>query len=410
MKRLMILLAFFAPLALLAQKEIKPSVAKAEKALKDKKLDEAKAIIDVTVADQGTMVDKKGEPSKSAAKAWYLKGVIYASIDTSKNEKFKALDANPFPAAVEAFKKSDEINKGKEAYFVTDAMGLPIMDTQVKANLANAYYTKAAAAFQEEKDYKTAFKYVDQTIQLYPDTVFLNPAGVFFAPQAKETDKSIEWLNMYIQKGGTSSDAYVMLFSAYRDEKKDNDKALQIVKEARKKFPNNADFPKYELNVYVTAKQYDLAKQMIETDLKSEPNNKESYFMLGELNRELGNEPEAIKAFEKAMQIDPTYYDPIASMADISFKDVNKLRQERNALNPNKDIQKRRELYLQIEKELKETVGYWEKLESIKPEEDAVLYGLLSIYGDLSTYDETAYAAKTEKLKKKMKTLGLEVD
>src|SRR6218665_944438 len=184
MKRILILLVLCAPVILLAQKEIKPSVSKAEKALKDKKLDEAKAIIDVTVADQATMVDKKGGPSKSAAKAWYLKGLIYASIDTSKNEKFKALDADPFPAAAEAFKKSEEINKGKEASFFSDAIGLPILDTQVKANFANAYYTKAAAAFQEEKDYKKAFKFVDKTIQLYPDTVFLNPAGVFFAPQA----------------------------------------------------------------------------------------------------------------------------------------------------------------------------------------------------------------------------------
>ena len=410
MKRILILLVLFALAVLLAQKEIKPSVPKAEKALKDKKLDEAKAIIDVTVADQATMFDKKGEPSKNAAKAWYLKGVIYASIDTSKNEKFKALDADPFLASIDAFKKSDEINKGKETFFVTDAIGLPIMDTQVRANLANGYYAKAASAFQEEKDYKKAFKYIDQTIQLFPDTIFLNPAGVFFAPQAKEFDKSIEWLNMYIEKGGKSPDAYVMLFSAYRDEKKDNDKALKIIKEARTKFPNNADFAKYELNVYVTAKQYDLAKQMIETELKADPNNKESYFMLGELNRELKNEPEAITAFEKAMQIDPTYYDPIASMADISFKDVNTIRTQRNGLNPNKDIAKRRELYLQIEKELKETVGYWEKLETIKPEEDAVLYGLLSIYGDLSTYDEVTYNPKIDKLKKKMKTLGLEVD
>lgn len=411
MKRILILLVLFAPVVLLAQKEIKPSVSKAEKALKDKKLDEAKAIIDVTVADQATMVDKKGAPSKSAAKAWYLKGLIYASIDTSKNEKFKALDPDPFPAAIEAFKKSDELNKEKkEPSFFSDAIGLPILDTQVKANLANAYYTKAAAAFQEEKDYKKAFKYVDQTIQLYPDTVFLNPAGVFFAPQAKETDKSIEWLNMYLQKGGTSSDAYVMLFSAYRDEKKDNDMALKIIKEARAKFPNNADFPKYELNVYVTSKQYDLAKNMIETELKADPNNKESYYMLGELNRELKNEPEAIKAFEKAIQLDPTYYDPIASLADISFKDVNTIRTQRNALNPNKDVAKRRELYMQIEKELKETVGYWEKLETLKPEEDAVLYGLLSIYGDLAVYDEATYNPKIEKLKKKMKGLGLEVD
>src|SRR4051812_32451179 len=139
MKRIVIAMMLFVPIVMMAQKEIKPSVAKAEKALKDKKLDEAKAIIDVTTADPGTMVDKKGEPSKASAKAWYLKGVIYASIDTSKNEKFKALEANPFPIAIEAFKKSEDIDKGKTPYFLTDAAGLPILDTNVKVNLANSY-------------------------------------------------------------------------------------------------------------------------------------------------------------------------------------------------------------------------------------------------------------------------------
>src|SRR6201986_1197267 len=101
MKQLIVLLIILLPFAGMAQKEIKPSIPKAEKALKDGKIDEAKAIIDVTTADPGTMVNKKGEPSKNAAKAWFLKGVIYAAIDTTKNEAFKSLDPNPFATVKE---------------------------------------------------------------------------------------------------------------------------------------------------------------------------------------------------------------------------------------------------------------------------------------------------------------------
>src|SRR5882757_86750 len=89
------------PLAVAAQKEIKPSVSNAETALQKGNLNEAKSIIDVTVANQEFMVDKKGQPSKNAAKAWYLKGLIYAGIDTTKVEKFKSLDPNPFAVAKE---------------------------------------------------------------------------------------------------------------------------------------------------------------------------------------------------------------------------------------------------------------------------------------------------------------------
>src|SRR5437879_1578072 len=89
----------------LAQKKIKPSVAKAEAALQKGALDEAKSIIDVTVASQEFMVDKKGNPSKNATKAWYLKGLIYAGIDTTKIAKFKSLHEDPFKVVKESFEK-----------------------------------------------------------------------------------------------------------------------------------------------------------------------------------------------------------------------------------------------------------------------------------------------------------------
>ncbi|PGH39477.1 MAG: hypothetical protein CRN43_08800, partial [Candidatus Nephrothrix sp. EaCA] len=78
----------FTALALLsasAYAQPKPNINKASAALLAKNLSEAKAIIDATVGSQDFMTNKKGEPSKNAAKAWYLKGVIYAAIDTSKN-------------------------------------------------------------------------------------------------------------------------------------------------------------------------------------------------------------------------------------------------------------------------------------------------------------------------------------
>jgi len=405
MKRIVIVMMLFVPIVMLAQKEIKPSVAKAEKALKDKKLDEAKAIIDVTVADPGTMVDKKGEPSKNAAKAWYLKGVIYASLDTSKNEKFKTLEANPFPIAIEAFKKSEEIDKGKTPYFLTDAVGLPLLDTNVKVNLANAYYMQAAKEFQDNKDYEKAFKFVDQTIQLYPDTVFLNPAGVFFAPQAKKWDKAIEWLNLYLQKGGKSSDAYVMLFSAYRDDKKDNELALKTIKEARVKFPNNTDFAKYELNMYITTKQYDVAKNMVETDLKANPNDKEALFLLGELNKEMKNVDAAKEAYQKALEVDPSYFEALASLTDLFWLDAKIPKDAMGKLGISKDdMAKRQALDKQYVEKLKIYLPYLQKCEKLEPDNVNILYQLMNVYTDLDDQ------ANLGLVKKKLKRLGEDVD
>jgi tetratricopeptide (TPR) repeat protein len=405
MKRVVIVLMFFVPFALLAQKEVKPSITKAEKALKEGKLDEAKAIIDVTVADQGTMQDKKGQPSKNAAKAWFIKGVTYAAIDTTKNEKFKALDPNPFPAAQEAFEKVKELDKGKTDYFLTDAVGLPLLNTNVNANFANAFYLKAVGDFQDKKDYKAAFANISKTIALYPDTAFLNAGGVFFAPQANEDDTAVKWLTEYLKQGGKSADPYVMLFSIYRDKKKDNAKALEIVKEARQKFPNNSDFAKYELNLYITAKQYDLARTMIENDLKANPNDKESVYLLGELKRELKDPEGAKQSFQKAFEIDPTYFDAIAALTDLYWQDAKMIKDEMGKLGITKaEMTKRQALDKQYVEKLKIYLPYLQKCEKLQPDNINILYQLLNVYTDLD--DQANIAA----VKKKLKKLGEDVD
>ena len=97
MKKTLVTLLAIIPLLTFAQ--VKPNIGKAEKALREGKIDEAKTIIDATCSSQEFMVDKKGQPTKNAAKAWYLKGLVYFAMDTTKKEQFKSLDPNPFMVA-----------------------------------------------------------------------------------------------------------------------------------------------------------------------------------------------------------------------------------------------------------------------------------------------------------------------
>jgi tetratricopeptide (TPR) repeat protein len=412
MKKTAIALLFLVPFAVAAQKEIKPSVNKAEKALKEGKFDEAKAIIDVTTASQEFMVDKKGAPSKNAAKAWYLKGLIYAGIDTTKVEKFKSLEAEPYKVAVEAFTKSKELGKDELA-FLKDDIGLPILNTQLDAKLAQAYLNVSLDAYQKTKDYKKAFQYMERVVYFIPnDTSMLMNAGVYFAPSAEEYDKALEYIDKYHAKGGKNQDAYIQKFSIYRDKKKDNDKALVVAKEMIAKFPNNTEFPKYELDMYIKMNRLPEAKAIMEKNAIANPTDVESRYYLGVISNEMKNPADAKKWFNEAIKVDPNHYDSYASLADMSYKEVRAIREERNEISGTKDadVKKRLELFQKIETKLKESVPYWEKCETLKPNEETVLYGLLSVYGDLANYDEVTYNPKLDKLKKKMKALKLEVD
>lgn len=405
MKRVLIVFAFISTAAW-AQKEIKPNLPKAEKAWKDNKLDEAKAIIDVTTTSQEFMVDKKGNPTRNAAKAWYLKGVIYAAIDTTKKAQYKTLEENPFKVAKEAFEKSKEIDKDKTASFINDPMGFPILTGQVSGYLGQAYFNKAIAAYQDDKNYQKAFEYMENTIYFVPnDTSVLMNAGVFFAPAAKETDKSILYIKKYIENGGKSADAYLVLFDNYINKKKDSDEALKVVQEARAKFPNNPDFPKYELNIYIAQKKYDLAKQMVEQSLKANPNDTESYFLLGQLREELNDVEGAKEAFNKALEIDPKHFESSVKLATIFWNDAKEIKDEMGKLGTSKaEMAKMQELDKQYVEKLKIYVPYLERCEKISPDDINVLYSLLSAYQDLDSQ------ANVARVKKRLKTLGEDVD
>jgi len=387
----------------MAQKEIKPSLPNAEKALRAGKFDEAKAIIDATITNQEFMVDKKGAPTKNAARAWYLKGIIYAGIDTTTVEKYKSLVPDGFPVAKEAFEKSKAIDQGKTPSFVNDAGGFPMMNDQVSSYLAQNYFNSAVKYYQDDKDFKKAFEYTERTLYFIPDdtTIMMN-AGVFFGPSAEEWDKSINYINEYHKKGGVNPDSYIMLFSIYRDKKKDNETALKISQDMVKKFPNNTEFPKYELDMYVKMNRLPEAKEVMLKEAKANPNDKEARYFLGVISFELKDNAEALKWYEEAIKLDPNYFQPHIAMAEIFYLDAKAEKDKMNQLGNSKDdLKKKIDIDKVYQDKLKVALPYWEKCEKISPDDPKLLDVLYLIYTDLEM------TAQVTRIEKRMKTLGL---
>lgn len=464
---------FLCPAVAMAQKEIKPNVNKAESALQKGVLDEAKAIIDATVASQEYMVDKKGGPSKNATKSWYLRGLIYAAIDTA-GAKFKSLDPNPFAVAKESFEKcnckyasydlmlgtSQDIVKkyfgdptkitqsteyggseqwaytnqnnifvkngkivgiqpGKtpvdaktESYVSRVFMGqqLPMNTADVAKNLAQKYLVRGYDAYKA-KDYKNAFIDADKVIFFLPnDTTQLMNTGVYFAPLAGENDKAIEYISKYIEGGGKNQDATLQLFSIY-DKKGDNESALKFVKQLTAAHPSDVAYLNLEYNFYLKTKNYTEAKAVMQKRSDIDPTDKEARYLMGMISNEMKNQAEAMKWLKEAIKVDPEYYEPNLIIAKLTYGDAQKMRNERNAITGSKpaDLAKRQELRQSIQVKLKESEAYWKKCVDVKPNEEEALYGLFSIYSDLAAYDES-YETKISDLKKRMKALGLEVD
>src|SRR5688572_22793693 len=172
MKRVVILLCIVAPLTMAAQKAEKPSLSKAEKSLKEGKIGNAKTMVDALVANNEHMLDKKGQPSKDAAKTWYLHALVYFSIDTLKSEPKLAND--PFKTSMESFAKAEELNKNsKNELSITDATNIiPIARTQQMEMLANYYLDQGIKRIQQdEPDYNASIVEIYKSKAVFENTL-----------------------------------------------------------------------------------------------------------------------------------------------------------------------------------------------------------------------------------------------
>ncbi|MBL7864978.1 MAG: tetratricopeptide repeat protein [Cyclobacteriaceae bacterium] len=403
MKKTLVTLLAIVPCLAFAQ--VKPSISKAEKALREGKLDEAKSIIDATVGSQEFMVDKKGQPTKNAAKAWYLKGLVYFSIDTTKLTQWKSLSADPFSEGKDAFEKAYAIDS-KSPNFFNDNTGLPLLNVNVNNILGYNYYNKAIVNYNDKGDAKATFAYAEKTLYFIPkDTSILLYAGGVFAPSAGETDKGLDMLRRYLEAGGNLPEVYTMMANIQHEQKKDNAAALKILAEGKAKFPNYRDIRLIELNIYLADKKYDVAKTMVEKELQENPTSADNYFLYGQLNRELGDMEKAKAAFKKVVELDPKHFDASAELANLYWADAKKFKDEMGKLgNTKADLEKAKAIDVKYVEALKTYIPYIEACEKLSPDDVTVLYSLLNVYGDLDDQPKIA------KVKKKLKALGEDVN
>src|SRR5690349_20748345 len=96
-------------------------------------------------------------------------------------------------------------------------------------------------------------------------------------------------MRKYVNKGGTRKDAWVIMYQIYNGPKDNKEKALEIIREARVKLPNNPDFPRIEIGLLIDLNRVNEAKDGLEKAVAKEPNDKILRFYLGYANQQMKN-------------------------------------------------------------------------------------------------------------------------
>ncbi|MDO9037822.1 MAG: tetratricopeptide repeat protein [Lutibacter sp.] len=406
-KQLIILSAFFISMTVFAQND---ELKNAEKALKAN--DFATAMSAVNQAE-GLIANAD---QKTKAKFYYLKGLALYQNGNPNADMQKVGDAFN-----ELINYENQTNKPK--YTAEVGVLLNRMIVSVAESASNNYskaietkedadYLKAAKEFQQvyalsprDTSYldNAALVYYfgkdyDSSIKLYEELLSLNYTGITTVFVA--TDKASGEDVVYGDKKSMDLQVKLGLAQNPREEKKEsrremifknlaqnysdkgnNEKAMEIIAKGRSEFPKSYSLLIDEANIYYKAGDNAKFKERLEEAIRLNPTEPTLYYNVGVMNMDQKNIDEAIKNFEKAIELKPDYADAYNNIGAAIIEKAAPIIDEMNKSLA--DFKKYDKLQAQQFDIYRKALPYYEKAYGLNPKSINIVQTLMGLYENL---------------------------
>jgi len=276
-----------------------------------------------------TSIDKAAQHEKTSAlpETYALKAAIYAH--TAMADSVESTSTPIFTAAEEALAKAKELDVKKENEKIIASAASAL--AQTKMNFGVTYY--------KDKKYDEAYKAFDLT-QKYAigDTSAIYYAGISAAAASNYKAALDQYKKLLSTNFSENDKVYTDMSSLYLLAK-DTINAVNIAAEAVKKYPNNTDLRKKEIEISLQTGRVQQVLDKILAAITADPKNKTLYVYAGltysqaaeasaakisktkdaatlaTLQKERAdNYAKAADMYKKAIEIDPNYFEAILNI------------------------------------------------------------------------------------------------
>jgi len=418
MKKQVLLVALFclSAIAFGQKKEIK----KAERALNAGNASEAISLIN------------QAEPLLGAADD-ELKTKFYLIKGSANLAEAGTTDFAKLKAAVESFKMAEEMSpKGK------NAQDLSVGKQNLRVALVNS-----AIEDQRQKNFEAATDKLYLSYEIQKDTMDLYYAAES-AVNAKKFDKALiyyndlldlgytgikqEWVAVELESGkdvvfASEADRNTeMLSGKYTNptermsesvrpdilqkvtriyiSRKENEKALELMKEARAANPDDVGLIRAEADMAYGMGDMEKYNRLMEEVVAADPDNPELYYNLGVGSANKGDKEKAIDYYKKALKLDPNYTNAKINIAATLLSGETALIEEMNSLGSTKADYDRYDVLKEKQQTLyREALPFLKDAAVDRPKNEGLLRTLMNIYSQLGMEaEEKAIKAKLEAL------------
>lgn len=352
--------------------------------------------------------------AQALASAWLIKGDVYSTRLMNElamqgiNPNAKLSGDNDALEAYNAFKKAYEMPEIKK-YEKTQAIdGITLIQSQLinmgvgKYNMRE--YEKAFLSFRAALDAHEVLKANKKKSLLdnakeYNDQVYFT---ALMGSLSKRCSDALPFYEILYNQGTDSVAVYEEIYNCKIDLK-DEDGALKILKEGRKKFPESGALLFAEINYFISKGRLNELTGSLEQAIAKEPGNASLYRALGDVYNNLftglledtlqtkeqkGAKMKeyadlAKKNFKIAIEKEPTNTDFNYSLGALLYNETNIIAQEMNATSFSTAAGQKRykELKAQMVLGVDEALKYFQKAESLEPNDASILAALVQAYG-----------------------------
>jgi len=373
MKKFVVLLFLVTSVAVaFGQKNVRQT---ASNYLKDGKLDKSLEAINQCVLDPSTAQDPK---------AWFIRGNVYLELSNTKDEKFKALDPDPLPKALESYRKSIEFDTKKEYY----------EEIVAKLNWQRNNYYNIAVDNYNNKLYKEAMinfgKGADvMELANVSDTIAILNAATC-ASLANDKEASKQYYLKLLKANYKSPTMYTTLSDIYRQDK-DSTMALKYVRMGQKEYPNDLRLFLAETNIYLTFNDTKKALSNLKVAMAKDSSNYSVAFALGTIYDNISNDSartqaerneafdNAIRAYKYSIRVNPEYFEGNYNLGALYVNKAASINDEATRLPLEETV-----LFDKLKKEadsyLEMALPYLEKATDLQPDDVNTLFTLKQIY------------------------------
>ena len=369
------------PMGLFAQKD----VVSAYNANQDGDYLKAAEFIDQAILDEKANVKEK---------TWRYRGNIYTNLASDSTLYAQVPDALEKAAA--SFVKADELDV-KQRYsserMADIARGATIAGNSGISYFNSGVYGRAGELFVTASEMTMMLGAVD-TMAIFNSALCFEKASMY--------DRAVD---QYMMCGGYGYQVPDVFLFAANIQKMEGDtaKALTTLQNARQDFPREQALIIEELNIYLVAGQFELAKENLMLAAEQDPTNEILWFSLGSVYDNLKMQDEAVEAYAKSLGIKADYFDANYNLGALYFNMAVQMVNEANDMwkpRMSKDeATKQKELEDGGKAMFSTALPYLEKALEVEPEDRETLRSLRDIYARVGM-DEKMLEVST-----KLKTL-----